>query len=58
LIADTPEEFAGAVDKLVLDDGVWMDISRAGRDFVERHFDWHEIGSKLDGIMRELDHGS
>lgn len=55
LIADTPQEFAGAVDRLMIDDELWMTLSRAGRAFVEQHYDWRAIGSTLDGIMRELE---
>jgi len=58
LIADTPEEFAAAVDRLVLDDDLWKELSWAGRVFVERHFRWQSIGSTLDRIMRELVPGS
>lgn len=58
LIADTPQEFAAAVDRLILDDDLWKELSWAGRSFVERHFDWHAIGSTFDGIMRELAPGT
>jgi glycosyltransferase involved in cell wall biosynthesis len=58
LIADTREEFAAAIDKLLLDDDLWMGLSRAGRDYVERHFDWQAIGARFDQIMRELEAGS
>lgn len=54
LIADTPQEFAAAVDRLLIDDQLWIKLSRAGRAYVERHFDWKTIGGTLDGIMREL----
>lgn len=56
LIADTASEFAAAVDRLVLDDDLWVTISRGGRAFVERHFDWRTIGDTLDVIMRDLLH--
>lgn len=54
LIADTPRDFAAAVDRLLVDDELWTRVSRGGRMFVERHFDWRSIGSILDGVMREL----
>lgn len=55
LIADTPAQFAGAIDRLMVDDEQWDQLSAAGRSFVERHYDWHEIGGTLDGIMREVE---
>lgn len=58
LIADTPKEFAGAVDRLMSDDALWNELSRAGRAYVERHFDWKAIGARLDGVMRELEPGA
>jgi glycosyltransferase involved in cell wall biosynthesis len=54
LIADSPHAFAAAIDRLVADDELWSRLSRAGRAFVERHFDWRQIGATLDGVMREL----
>lgn len=58
LIADTPKEFAAAVDRLISDDGLWKELSRTGRAYVERQFDWNAIGTRLDRIMRELEPGS
>lgn len=58
LIADTPHAFAAAVDRLMSDDGLWNDLSRAGRAHVERHFDWHAVGSTLDLVMREVEPGA
>ena len=55
LIGDTPHEFAAAVDRLLMDDRLWTSLSRAGRAFVERHYDWRAIGSTLNRIMRELE---
>ena len=54
LIADDPVAFAAAIDRLLADDILWIQISRAGRAFVERHFDWRIIGATLDGVMREV----
>ena len=54
LIADTPAQFAGAIDRLMVDVELWERLSAAGRSFVERKHGWHEIGETLDGIMREL----
>lgn len=58
LIADTPKEFAAAVDRLLSDDGLWRELSRTGRVYVERQFGWTAIGARLDRIMRELEPGS
>ncbi len=54
LIADSPAQFAGAIDRLMEDDALWERLSAAGRSFVEQQYDWHEIGATLDGVMREV----
>ncbi|MGZ6297207.1 MAG: glycosyltransferase family 4 protein [Candidatus Limnocylindrales bacterium] len=57
LIADEPRAFAAAVERLAADDQLWLHISREGRAFVERHFDWRAIGDVLDATLRELQVG-
>jgi glycosyltransferase involved in cell wall biosynthesis len=54
LIADTASEFAAAIDRIVLDDELWESISRSGRAYVVRHFDWRAIGATLDEVMRDM----
>jgi glycosyltransferase involved in cell wall biosynthesis len=51
VIADSPAEFAAAVDRLVEDDRLWKQLSQAGRQFVEERFDWRVIGEGLDRVM-------
>ncbi|MEO8437416.1 MAG: glycosyltransferase family 4 protein [Chloroflexota bacterium] len=54
LIADDPRAFASAVERLLDDDALWLALSRAGRAFVEEHFDWQRIGTTFEAVMLEL----
>ncbi len=38
LVADAPEAFAHAVDRLVRDDALWTQLSRSGAQLVRQHF--------------------
>jgi glycosyltransferase involved in cell wall biosynthesis len=58
LVADTERDFAAAIDRLLIDDDLWMDLSRTGRAHVERYFGWKSIGQTLHTIMRELESGN
>ena len=51
LIADSPPDFAAAIDRLAADDRLWADLSAAGRRFVEEHFDWRVIGERMHQAM-------
>ena len=51
LIADSPREFAAAIDRLGADDRLWADLSAAGRRFVEEKFDWRVIGERMHETM-------
>lgn len=53
LIADDPEAFAAAVERLVSDDELWTRISHAGRSLVEQSYGWSRIGRVLDSALRE-----
>jgi glycosyltransferase involved in cell wall biosynthesis len=54
MIADSPAEFAAAIDRLVDDDELWSRLSAAGRRFVEQHYDWTAIGRTLASVMDDL----
>jgi sugar transferase (PEP-CTERM/EpsH1 system associated) len=49
-IADEPEAFAQAVTELLQDADLRDQLSRAGRDFVERNHDWARITRELEAI--------
>jgi glycosyltransferase involved in cell wall biosynthesis len=57
LIADEPSAFGTAVDRLLRDDDLWMDLSRSGRAFVEERYDWEQIASPFETAMRDLADG-
>jgi hypothetical protein len=48
LVADTPEEFADAVDLLLDNHAFRRGLVRAGRDYVETHHDWDRAVKQLD----------
>lgn len=53
-IADTPEEFAAGIEKLLDDSTLRAKIAAAGREFVEKRFDWRPIGLRQRALLRKL----
>lgn len=52
IICNKPEEFANKALILLSDDYVYEKLSRNGRKFIEKNFDWRNIAEKLDSIYR------
>jgi polysaccharide biosynthesis protein PslH len=53
-IADTADEFAGAVHTLLLDGDLRQSIANAGRRYAEKHFAWRQIASAQKRMWLEL----
>lgn len=53
LIADTPEEFAIEIKKLLNDDQLYIDIQRNARNFVVNRYSWKEHVTKLSDIIED-----
>ena len=53
-IADTPQDFAQAIETLLGDRDLRVRISAAGRAHVERNFDWRTVGERQRALIREL----
>jgi ribosomal-protein-alanine acetyltransferase len=53
-IADTPEEFAAGIAKLLEDGTLRAKIAKGGRGLVEKRFDWRAIGLRQRALIREL----
>lgn len=53
-IADTPRDFAQAIETLLTDRDLRLRISAAGRAHVERNFDWRAAGACQRALLREL----
>ena len=53
-IADTADDFALAIRTLLKNRDLRERIAAAGREYVERHFDWKEIGQRQRAILAEL----
>ena len=54
LIADTPEEQAAAITRLLSDDGLARSLGAAGRKLASERYDWPLIGRGLVEIYEEL----
>jgi ribosomal-protein-alanine acetyltransferase len=52
-IADTAEEFAAGIEKLLRDPALRAKIAVAGRTLVEKRFDWRSIGLRQRALYRE-----
>ena len=54
MLADTPVDFAGAVERLVWDRDLWQHISEGGRRLVEERYSadrmYHQLGQVLSGL--------
>jgi glycosyltransferase involved in cell wall biosynthesis len=55
LIADTPDEFASAIEKLYLDKGLWKEISQNGLHFAQQKWGYESAIKNLMGILKDLD---
>ena len=51
LIADGPEPFAAAIDRLCADDELCKSLARNGRAIAERVYDWRRIGDELERAL-------
>lgn len=53
LLADTPEEFAAAIDRISSDPSLRVHLVEAGYDLVERVYDWRTLGAHLFDVHTE-----
>jgi len=53
-VRDDEQSFADAVVALLDDAGLRSTTARAGRLFVERHYDWERVFEPLDGLLARL----
>lgn len=51
LIAETPEEYASEVTRILNDPVLYKDLAKAGRVFVEENFSWELMNEKLEKVM-------
>ena len=54
LIADTPQEFSQAIDRLMTEQGLRHRLAESARRLVEERFGWDAIGQDLDSQLTEL----
>jgi len=53
-IADTAEDFAGGIARLLVDQDQRQALARAARTHAEEHFDWQPLGALQRELWREL----
>jgi glycosyltransferase involved in cell wall biosynthesis len=53
LVADEPDQFSAAIDRLLTDDHLWMSVSRRARHRVEADYAWRAIGRQLDRVLEQ-----
>jgi glycosyltransferase involved in cell wall biosynthesis len=54
IIADSPSDFARAVDMLLADASLADQLSRSAREFVKRTYDWSSIGRQLIEVVESV----
>ena len=54
LVADTPEEFADRVARILLDSEYRTELARAGRRLIEARFQWDQVFASLGGILDRI----
>jgi polysaccharide biosynthesis protein PslH len=54
LIADTPEDFAAAVRRVLDDPGLGRQLGREGRALVEKGYSWDAAAQRLEGFLAKL----
>ena len=54
LVADSAEEFAKSVLKLLANQEYADRMTESARQFVEKNFDWDSIGDQLNKIVHDL----
>ncbi len=53
-IADTPEEIADGVIKLLENPDLRKSLARAGRELVEKEYDWNVVGQRLLAVYSSI----
>jgi glycosyltransferase involved in cell wall biosynthesis len=55
LVADSPQDFAGAVIRLLEDFELRKELARNGRRLVERRYDWRVVFKNIDDIYQGIE---
>lgn len=56
LHADTPEEFADAITRLITDADLRRSFGAAGRELVEQQYSWHSVAAAFETAYRDILH--
>ncbi len=54
VLADTPEAFAAAVQRLLDDRSARQNLGAAGRSLIEAHYRWESLGAQLERILCDV----
>jgi glycosyltransferase involved in cell wall biosynthesis len=52
VVADSPEELAAWIDRLLEDDDLCRRLGREGRATVEERYDWRRLGEAFEAVVR------
>ena len=53
LIADRPQEFADAIERLYLDENMWKTLSENSRCLVAKHFSFEAVSKNVEKLLNE-----
>lgn len=54
LVADSPEEFASAVQRVIEDDNLRNSITQNARELVERNYSWEMLVEEMEGYYHRI----
>ena len=54
VVADSPTEIAGWIDRLLEDDDLCHSLGRQGRATVEERYDWRRLGDAFESVVRSV----
>lgn len=54
LVADSPEEFASAVQRVIEDDNLRNSMTQNAREFVERNYSWEMLVEEMEGFYHRI----
>jgi glycosyltransferase involved in cell wall biosynthesis len=53
LVADSANEFRAALGQLIASEPLRVALGQSGREMIERHFDWSELGRRMLEVVAE-----
>jgi glycosyltransferase involved in cell wall biosynthesis len=54
VLSDDPKNFAEKIYRLLTNEAEWQQFAQAGRQFVNKHFDWQKTIVNLNNFLDNL----